>query len=292
MGKTIKSSCILDLPKEISTQKADADIVILENDNLELPKKLEVVNCYGNLEQYHYYKKNLLYVRITNGTKIDFRCIAKLSSELLSNLLLNIPIGYCLYQRSKLVLHGSSIRIGSKSIGFLGESGSGKSTIAASLMRKGEIISEDICYIDFNQDNAPQIFSMPEYIKLNQDTIDEFNLKFKKQIPIPQDQRQRHFCYFDKKKLSKKNKISTIYLLKWGDSFNIYKPDMLELFSFLNLCAFNCYPIDSCKKSNENLFKNLSLLSKKINFYVLERRKDAFCTNKNMLMDHIAKVIG
>ena len=290
MGESIRSSCILNLPKETSTRKAE--IIISENDHLEVPEQAYFLSCYGDLNEYHYYKKDLLYVKITNGVNIEYRCLAKLSSELLSNLLLNIPIGYCLYQRSKLVLHGSGIRIGSKSIGFLGESGSGKSTIAASLMKEGEIISEDICYLDFDQNNTPEIFSMPGFVKLNQNTIDEFDLRFKKQIRIPYDKRKRYFCYFDRIKSTDKNKISAIYLLKWSDRFNIYKPDIVELFSFLNLCAFSCYPIDSCKKSNENLFKNLSLLSKKINFYVLGRKKDDFCTNKNMLLAHIAKVIG
>ena len=46
-------------------------------------------------------------------------------------MLLNIPLGYCLYQKSKFVLHGSAFKKDDNSVLFLGESGSGKSSLAA-----------------------------------------------------------------------------------------------------------------------------------------------------------------
>ena len=229
-----------------------------------------------------------MYVKILNGNEIRFKCLSVFSEQILSNLLLNVPIGYCLYQKSKLVLHGSAIKFGDKSIAFIGESGSGKSSIAASLIKFGKIITEDICYIELKEFDKPKIFSMPSYLKLNRKTINKLNLKFTKTSDIPFDKRNRFYCHLDRNNFFEYNDLNTIYLLRWGNQFKIYEPDITELFSFLNLCAFNCYPIDSCKKSNENLFQELSQLLKKVKFYILERNKNDFFNNNAALLRHIS----
>ena len=230
----------------------------------------------------------MFYAKILNGKEIRFKCLSDLSAQILSNLLLNVPIGYCLYQNSELVLHGSAIKIGTKSLAFIGESGSGKSTTAASLIQFGKIITEDVCYIKFNKFDEPKIFSMPSYLKLNAEIIEKLNLKFRNTSDIPFDKRNRFYCHLDRNNFSEYNDLNTIYLLKWGNEFKIYEPDITELFSFINLCAFNCYPIDSCNKSNENLFQKLSLLSKKVKFYILERNKKDLFANNSALLDHIS----
>ena len=253
-----------------------------------IPDLANSISCYGNLTEYHYYKEGLLYVKIQNGKEIRFKRLSKFSEQILSNLLLNVPIGYCLYQNLKLVLHGSAIKVGAKSIAFVGESGSGKSTMAASLIQFGTIITEDVCYIELNKFDKPKIFSMPSYLKLNAETIDKLSLRFSKTSDIPFDRRNRFYCHLNRDNFTEYNDLDTIYLLKWGNQFKIHEPDIRELFSFLNLCTFNCYPIDSCKKSQENLFQNLSMLLKKVKFYILERNKEDSFDNNIGLLKHIS----
>ena len=67
-----------------------------------------------------------------------------------------------------------------------------------------------------------------------------------------------------------------------------YKPEIKELFSFLNLCAFTCYPLNSCANSSKQLFENITQLSKNTNFFVLERSKDELFANNSALLEHIS----
>lgn len=263
------------------------DLRIIEDKNLRVPNDLNPNECFGDLSLYHYYKENLLYARISNGSEIRFKCFNKLSPQVISNILMNVPFGYYLYQNLKLALHGSAVRIENNTVAFLGESGSGKSTLAASLSQYGNIITEDLCYFGLNNQDQLQLYTMPHFLKLEQDVINMLGLKCDELEEVPFDKRNRFYYYFKNDNCPPKNNINTIYLLKWGKKFRIYKPEIAELFSFLSLCSFSCYPIDKCNFSNKKLFEHINLLSKKINFYVLERNKDSFFDDNERLISHI-----
>ena len=236
---------------------------------------------------YHYYKKELLYAQISNGSEIRFKCFKKLSHDVISNILLNVPLGYYLYQNSELALHGSAVRFEDSAVAFLGESGSGKSTLAASLAKHGKIITEDLCYFNLNDQDELQLYTMPNILKIEQNAIATFGLQYTRLEKIPFDLRNRLYCYFINTNCPVKNNIKSIYLLKWGKKFRIYKPEITQLFTFLSLCAFSCYPINRCNVSNKNLFNHFALLNKKINFYVLERKKGSFFSDNEKLISHI-----
>ena len=71
-----------------------------------------------------------------------------------------------LYQKSKFVMHGSAFKKDDDSVLFLGESGSGKSSLVASLIDYGEDLSEDLCLIDFNEQGDSFISPSLPFIKL------------------------------------------------------------------------------------------------------------------------------
>jgi hypothetical protein len=70
-----------------------------------------------------------------------------------------------LHQRDMLPLHGSSIRVGDRCVIFSGLSGSGKSTIARALIKRGfQLNADDVSVISMNEDGIPVVY--PEYPRL------------------------------------------------------------------------------------------------------------------------------
>ncbi|NEO94707.1 MAG: hypothetical protein F6K56_32770 [Moorea sp. SIO3G5] len=74
-----------------------------------------------------------------------------------------------LYQRGLLVLHASVVNINGGAVVFLGNSGEGKSSIAAALHTQGyRIITDDVAPVSLNQGTAKVAPSFPQ-IKLSQE---------------------------------------------------------------------------------------------------------------------------
>jgi serine kinase of HPr protein (carbohydrate metabolism regulator) len=59
------------------------------------------------------------------------------TSATVEHLYLNQVLPLALSRQGKLVLHGSAVDIGGQGVAFLGESGRGKSTLAASFATEG-----------------------------------------------------------------------------------------------------------------------------------------------------------
>ena len=284
----IKSEINLSLP--ICEKKPlDTDIEIIRENSIPVPNARDRFgNCFGDQAAYFYLKEHLFIAKICGGKKIFVQLLSDIDEEVLSNMVLNIPLGYCLYQKSKFVLHGSGFKKENNTVLFLGESGSGKSSLVASLMDSGEVLSEDLCYIDFDKNGNSLVNPFLTFIKLEKESNLGFEDNFVNIIDIPHDKRKRAYYYFQQVNPRLKSKIKCIYLLKWGNQFKIYKPDIKELFSFLNLCAFTCYPLNSCANSSKLLFENITKLSKNTNFFVLERNKDELFANNSALLGHIS----
>ena len=284
----IKSEILLSLPlcKKIPPNE---DIEIIKSERISLPQiRDETLNCFGDLNNYYYLKENLLIAKIQKGKKIFVQLAKDIDEEVVSNMLLNIPLGYCMYQKSKFVMHGSAFKKDDNSVLFLGESGSGKSSLVASLIDSGEVLSEDLCLIDFNEQGDSFISPSLPFIKLEKEINLDSKDNFFRTVKIPFDKRKRSYHYFEDIKPRSRSKIKNIYLLKWGKEFRLYKPDIKELFSFLNLCIFSCYPLNCCTKSSKKLFENMTELSKNTNFFVLERNKEDFFANNSALLQHIS----
>ena len=284
----IKSEINLSLP--ICEKKPlDTDIEIIRENSIPVPNASNIFgNCFGDQTAYFYIKEHLFIAKISRGKKIFVQLLSDIDEEVLSNMVLNIPLGYCLYQKSKFVLHGSGFKKENNTVLFLGESGSGKSSLVASLMDSGEVLSEDLCYIDFDKNGNSLVNPFLTFIKFEKESNLGIKDNFVNIIDIPHDKRKRAYYYFQQVNPRLKSKIKCIYLLKWGDQFRIYKPDIKELFSFLNLCAFTCYPLNSCANSSKLLFENITKLSKNTNFFVLERNKDELFANNSALLEHIS----
>ena len=83
--------------------------------------------------------------RIRNGSEVYVEPVPAVENSRLRIYLMASVLGLLLDQRGLLVLHASAIQVGSEAALFLGESGFGKSTIAAAMSVKGyPIIADDL----------------------------------------------------------------------------------------------------------------------------------------------------
>ncbi|MCK9372316.1 MAG: hypothetical protein M0P91_03905 [Sulfuricurvum sp.] len=170
-GLIIKSE--LKLPRLAETQTVSADVKI----------KLGKVDTHG-LAEASFIKENLqltsntLWLQVpdiarflvTDGMEVIVEPEQAADMQSVCLYILGSCIGAIMHQRNQLILHGNAIRIGDKSIIFVGASGKGKSTLAAAFYQRGyEILADDLAVIDSQNRVLP---SYPQ-IKLWKDSADQ-----------------------------------------------------------------------------------------------------------------------
>jgi len=90
---------------------------------------------------------------------------------------LGSAFGILLHQREQIVLHASAVRVGDKAVLFCGQSGAGKSTMAAALAQRGfPLVSEDVCAITAPGSGTPLVHPDGRQLKLWAQTIDKLDL--------------------------------------------------------------------------------------------------------------------
>ena len=85
-----------------------------------------------------------------SGTRVQAWAAPGVSEATLQHLYLNQVLPLALSKQGKLVLHGSAVEIGDKSVAFIGKSGRGKSTLAASFATSGfRFLTDDGLLLDW-----------------------------------------------------------------------------------------------------------------------------------------------
>ncbi|MDB5036191.1 MAG: hypothetical protein JWQ98_3432 [Chlorobi bacterium] len=106
--------------------------------------------------------------RMRDGREITVQPDPGVDVRVLRSLLMGPFMAMLLHQRGMLVLHGSGVEVDGRAIGFLGDSGQGKSTTAAALIAAGHrLISDDLLpvAIDGNRHTAA-VAPGPMFLKL------------------------------------------------------------------------------------------------------------------------------
>lgn len=98
---------------------------------------------------------------VTGGNRVTVNPEEGADEQSIRLYLLGSCIGAIVHQRGQLILHGSALRFGDQCVVFAGNSGVGKSTLAAGLHIRGhDILSDDLAVIDRHgnvQPGIPQI---------------------------------------------------------------------------------------------------------------------------------------
>ncbi len=116
-------------------------------------------------EAYHNYP-NVCSFMVCHGKVITVDPVPGADDRLIRLYLLGRILGILLHQRGLLVLHGSAVSLDGAAVAFIGGCGSGKSTIAASLIRrKRPIIADDLVVIS-TDDGIPIVYPAFPQVKL------------------------------------------------------------------------------------------------------------------------------
>lgn len=175
-------------PELIEVPQQKSHIIIVENlVPYSLRSKIKTIFEGGLLyekveNQLLLFVKDAGRVLIEEGKIITFERIDQADDSTLRLYLLGSCLSFALMMQGLFPLHGSVVTTKYGTAMFMGESGRGKSTIAAAFNAKGhEVLSDDVSIVKFNSNNIPIVFPSVRHIKLWNDSVDELGYD-KKQL--------------------------------------------------------------------------------------------------------------
>ena len=112
--------------------------------------------------------------RVTNGNLIEADVCQEDTESNVAVYLMGSCMGAILVQRGFMLLHGSCVTDGRRSIQITGDSGAGKSTTAAEFLKNGwKLLTDDVTCI-FERDGVAMVQSSYPSQKLWQDALDRY----------------------------------------------------------------------------------------------------------------------
>jgi hypothetical protein len=159
-GLGIRSA--LPLPELVATAEIGTDVVIqLGKVDRLLPKtSLMEDNFHLTAQSACFFWERTGTFLVKDGKEIIVEPFPGVDERLIRLPLLGTVLAVLLYQRGFLVLHASAIAINSGVVAFLGGKGQGKSTMAATLYRRGhQLMADDVVALDFSNPRNPLVLS-------------------------------------------------------------------------------------------------------------------------------------
>ena len=279
----LRSEIILDEYEEI---KVDSDIkydfqILYGVETYDIiRKKQRGINQNFSLSYIWFYAENIATYQIIEGKKILVTKDKDCDHETVKAYLIGTCMGYILFQKNILAIHGAVVANKDKASIIIGDSGSGKSTISMYLQNKGYgFLSDDIARI-FDGDKLCVSSGYPGQ-RLCEDTMEEldFNIKQYRKVHLP----NKNKFLIPIKENFIDNRIEARFI------FEITTKNSGEIEFFhvegkekLNIILNNIYGISRLKflKKNSNYFKSCISLAREITVYKIVRP-----INKNTLRD-------
>ncbi|NDJ21576.1 hypothetical protein GS682_07975 [Nostoc sp. B(2019)] len=159
----------LSLPELQSSTHIEADVVIRYGEvNWLLPTPAPSWSYFQIDGEYTYlYWKVVGKFLVRSGKEIIIEPLPGVEESVIRLPLLGAVLGMLLHQRQFLVLHGSAVAVDGNAVVFLGRSGQGKSTMAATLYGRGhKLMADDVAAVDVDSAIAPILIPGFPRIKL------------------------------------------------------------------------------------------------------------------------------
>ena len=276
------------LEKVFFKKKSDqSSISVSRNQNIRIPKNFLKKESYieSDLNYVRIYFSKIAYIEIFNDGNIIIvkELFSKKNKFLFLSKFINHVIPFALYQKKKLMLHASGISQNKEGIIFIGNSGSGKSSLSASF-KEYQIISEDSVCAEFKNDNCFVSSSFP-FVKLTPKIANYLGYSENEKIALPGDKNNRSY-YGVSKFIEKRIKIKKCYILKWGDKFKIEPIKPKDFIASFLLSNYSCMPLNSCKKSLKIQHNYASKFLSSVPTYLLVRNKKNLFADNDSLEKH------
>ena len=250
------------------------DAMIVPDSELEIPPKSSHYShwYHANSSEITYVRKDVACFIIRNGTEIRFKSYPGADHQEIVRVLLGIPMGFLLQQRGLHTLHASVVRIGYQSAAFLGESGSGKSTIAASFLNHNHtLLTEDVAALNLSDMMVSPAFP---WLKIGQDSLNEMALPERPLLSLTTDSRERLGYQLDESQFcGQSTKLKNCYLLEWGDQLKIEPVEAKQAFFDLFPHTFRPITDTGSEELDIESFKKMTDFANKISVYKLTRPK-------------------
>jgi len=281
-GFGLKIASQVEFIELMSSSFDDADIFIRYGN---LPDE-----CFPEFEKTKIYtsfkeKEFLLYIpgiakyRATEGKEITIAPCENAEKESVRLFLLSITMAALLTQRKKILLHASAILLNEKLILFIGDSGAGKSSIAAELSKRGyTLFSDDVCVLDDVQSGSSKVLAYASYpmMKLWEETVLELNdQKFDRSYKII-PQLTKYGQFFHDQFTVTPYLIEKIFILNpvdnTHDTYSAKKVKGIEAFEYLSKNTYRRqFLLESTLQAIH--LKQLSFLVQATEITLLTRRK-------------------
>lgn len=215
-GLNIESEVEMNEIEESYFEKSDVKI---SYGHVEKPKKVCEEDKYGNTIYKKENGKITSYLEGFGGFEIENRNSIKVCSERdpektgFRFFVFGTGMALLLHVRGVVVLHGSAICIKNKIIGFIGSSGSGKSTTAALFNSEGyPLFTDDVLAVDIENERVVAYKGSP-YIKLNPDSAERVTGKRVSRLGKVYPSSPKRVYEAKNEKKSDKREVEKIYVM-------------------------------------------------------------------------------
>lgn len=165
-GLRIKS--FMPLPELVLTTESEWDISIDIGSTGCIPVEALGKQWYLKITptQAVVYLPDLVTFRVCEGVRILIDAAPNADEAIIRSYLVGMVMGILLYQRGRVVLHASAVEVEGSAVAFMGNSGQGKSSLAAALQSHGHrLCNDDVTPVNLDGDLAIAYPGFPQ-IKL------------------------------------------------------------------------------------------------------------------------------
>lgn len=173
-GLSIRSE--IELP-ELSETDASPEVFVRYGKTDGLPSQADPENdyCWATPSEVLLYYPEAGIFLVRGGDEIIVDPIPNAEELVLRLYILGSALSVLLHQRGRLVLHASCVAVDNRAVIFLGNSGTGKSTMATVMHNRGHrFIADDLSIVDFDSTGTPFVYPSFPQIKLWPEVITSF----------------------------------------------------------------------------------------------------------------------
>jgi len=269
---------------ELLPAKQDAQVFIRYGkvpSELEAPLKIGVA---FQLKENHFilHVKNIASFYVIDGREIIIDKHSNANDFDIQVFLLGSAFGALLQQRNLLSIHGCSLCLESQNIIICGQSGAGKSSLAADFFKKGyPILNDDISVLETYKGKAFIHPGFP-FLKLWKDSLEKLDIDYSNARRIRM-QLEKFSIPLKDQFVSDRKEANVIFILKPHNKFEIELQEIKGLDKFNKLKSHIYRKSFLVGKENERLvFQQLSLLANQTRVLELKRPQTPFDT-KNLV---------
>lgn len=217
---------------------ADVQIGLVERDVLPLPDASGDGWCYRSAADALLCVAEVGCFQVRDGGEILVAAEAQTPPEVARLFLLGAAMGVLLHQRGLLVLHASAVAIDGRALVFVGDSGAGKSTIAAALQARGyPVVADDVVALVVDRPGAPLVPPAFPQLKLWPDTVAALGHDTR-QLPLVHPELTKRAYRSASTSSTEPLLLGAIYVLAPGDQPTVAALSPQDGFAALLRCSY------------------------------------------------------